>query len=77
MKIQLDRADFFELQALALKVENARLVASTAAANMQAAQAKAQAKLTELADLHGFDSTDTKRSLLLDDATHSLVIDEH
>jgi glutamine cyclotransferase len=77
MKIQLDRADFFELQALSLRVENARLVASTAAATMQAAQAKAQAKLTELAGRHGFDSTDTKQSLLLDDATHSLVIDEH
>jgi hypothetical protein len=74
MKIQLDRGDFFELHALSLKVENARLVAAAAAVALQAAQASAQAKLTALATMHGFNVTDSKRSLALDETTHSLVI---
>jgi hypothetical protein len=76
MKIQLDRGDFYELQALSLKVENARLVAAAAATALQTAQASAQARLTALAALHEFDVTDSKRSLSLDEATYSLVVGE-
>jgi hypothetical protein len=77
MRIKLDRGDFFELQALSLKIENARLVSAAAAASLQTAQANAQAKLTALAILYECDLTDSKRSLSLDETTHSLVIGEN
>ena len=61
--IPLDRADFFELQALIAKAEYAALVAAQA-------KAAAQAKLVALGTAHGFDAAQTYR---LDETAHALI----
>lgn len=67
--IQLDKADFYELQALTVKLENARLCVENAQLVLQSARAASQAKLTALAEAHGFDP---KQSYALDESTYSL-----
>jgi hypothetical protein len=61
--IPLDRADFFELQALVAKAEYAALVAAHA-------KAAAQAKLVALSAVHDFDATKPYR---LEETAHALV----
>lgn len=60
--LPLDRADFFELHALQLKVEHAKLM-------LDVAQSAATAKLRALAVQHGFDP---QAVFMLDEATCSL-----
>lgn len=68
-RIQLDRADYFELQALALKLELARHNLLSAKTAFEAAQASVLAKATG----HG---VQPGQSFYLDDATHSVLVGE-
>jgi hypothetical protein len=68
--IVLARADFFELQALILKIQQAERDAQAAVDRLQRIQAQAQAKLTALGLEYRFDAQGLYR---LDETACALV----